>query len=90
MGLQQKYNDEDEKNMLDYAFPGDSPDLPIEQMHAIGAVLIDPYAKPHHCKITDFLNVYLVQPWLAEQSVEDVRLEENISKKEIKLGGEGF
>ncbi len=72
--------------MLDFAFPADHPELPTSDMHTITAVLIEPYSAPHHCRITDFLHIYLVQPWLAEQSVEDVRLEEKISAKELKLG----
>lgn len=84
--MQDKYNAEDEKNVLNYAFPNDHPDMPIEEMSSITAILIEEYIHPHHCHLKDFLSVYLVQPWLAEQSVEDVRLEETIMAKEVKLG----
>ena len=86
-GLQQKYDDEDELNLEYYGFPDDSPDLPFEKLAtAIKAEMIDPFTPGHHCKLVDFLKVYLVQPWLAEQSVEDVRFEEQIAAKELAVG----
>jgi hypothetical protein len=85
-GLQEKYDLEDENNMLSFGFPNDSPDLTIDKLKTIGAVMIEPYAPGHHCKVSDFLQVYLIQPWLAEQSVEDVRFEEQIAVKDLALG----
>uniref|UniRef100_A0A7S3GN15 EF-hand domain-containing protein n=1 Tax=Spumella elongata TaxID=89044 RepID=A0A7S3GN15_9STRA len=86
-GLQEKYDLEDTNNLADYGFPNDNPDLPIEQLHTIEAVMMETFNNAaKHCKLYDFLSVYLVQPWLAEQSVEDVRLEEQISQKELSVG----
>jgi hypothetical protein len=85
-GLQQKYDDEDELTLQSYGFPDDSPDLPVDKLQTITAVMIDTFSAPHHCKLADFLQVYLAQPWLAEQSVEDVRFEEQIAAKELAIG----
>lgn len=85
-GLQEKYDAEDDNNLQNYGFPEDHPDLPVDKMVTIKAVMIDTFSPGHHCKLTDFLQVYLVQPWLAEQSVEDVRFEEQIASKELGIG----
>ena len=85
-GLQQKFDDEDEQNMQAFGFPNDSPDLPVEKLCTIAVEMIDAFQPGHHCKLTDFLQVYLVQPWLADQSVEDVRFEEQIANKELVIG----
>lgn len=86
LGLQNKFNDEEERYTTLYAFPGDDANLPVERFNEIKAELIEPYKPSHHVKIHDFLQVYFVQPWLAEQAVADVRLEELISAKNIDQG----
>ena len=41
-------------------------------MERIEAALTEKYQPPSHCRIEDFLEVYLVQPWLAEQVYDKV------------------
>ena len=84
-GLQEKYDLEDTNNLTDFGFT-DSPDLVVSELNTIQAIMIETFSAGKHCKLYDFLSVYLVQPWLAEQSVEDVRLEEQISQKELSVG----
>ncbi len=86
VGLQNKFNDEDETNKAAYIFPADDPDFTTDQLVAIDCQLLDPYVHPKHIQIVDFLQIYLVQPWLAEQAVGDVRLEEQAKKIEIERG----
>lgn len=86
LGLQQKYDEEDEANVDLFSFPNDDPDLPVQDMHKISATILNKYVPISHFKLSDFLDVYMMQPWLALQSVEDVRLEERISSLELKLG----
>ena len=57
VSLQNKYNDEDELNIEAYGFPGDDPNLSMDDMIGIGAVLIEPYRAPAHCKVNAFLQV---------------------------------
>lgn len=86
LGLQNKFNEEEDRYTTLYAFPGDDVQLPVERYDEIKTELIDQYKAPHHIKIHDVLQVYFVQPWLAEQAVADVRLEELIAAKEIDKG----
>ncbi len=86
VGLQAKFNDEDDKNAATFIFPGDSPDLLVKDFILIECRMLDPYSHPKHVQITDFLDIYLVQPWLAEQAVGDVRLEEIARQAEIDRG----
>jgi len=74
--LERLFNEEDEENLDVAAFPADSPDLPIEQMHIIHAEIFDTYSPEKHYKISDFIQVLFSQPWIAEQAVEDIQLEE--------------
>jgi len=85
-GLQTKFDDEDTANMEHYGFPNDHPDLPVSSFPRIAAEPILRYTPGHHCQLADFLNVYLVQPWLVEQSIEDVRFEEQIAAKQLSMG----
>lgn len=41
---------------------------------------------PHHVKMHEFLQCYLVQPWLAELAVQDVRCEEGLTLQAIEAG----
>lgn len=83
-GLQKKYDDEDDRNISLYGFPNDSPELEVSQMSTIQASMIEHFVPSKHCTLTDFLSVYLIQPWLSEQSIEDVRIEETISSMELR------
>jgi hypothetical protein len=49
-GLQNKFNIEDEKNILSYGFPNDTPELPLNEFHNITAVLTDKFEPPKHFK----------------------------------------
>ena len=86
VGLQGKFAEEDDRNNLAYVFPGDSPELKVTEFILITAKLLDPYTHPKNISLEDFLDVYLVQPWLAEQAVGDVRLEEEARKCDIEKG----
>jgi len=85
-GLQEKFDAEDTANLEHFGFPNDDPDLPVEKFPSITAEPIEVYSASHHCRLADFLKVYLVQPWLAEQSVEDVRMEEQITAQQLSIG----
>jgi len=86
VALQAKFNDEDDKNATQFVFPGDNPDLLVKDFIIIECKLLEPYSHPKNLKFTDFLDIYLVQPWLAEQAVGDVRLEEIARQAEIDRG----
>lgn len=86
VALQQRYDDHDTANMTLYAFVNDRPDLPVDEMAKIGVVLLDRFLPTSHFAVADYLKVYFLQPWLAIQSVEDIRYEERINMKELKLG----
>ena len=88
LGLQAKLTEEDDRMMQLYSFPNDSPELTLNQYHQIekDVCLMDPFVPPHHFKLETFLHVYYVQPWLAEEAVKDVRLEESIRRKAIEKG----
>ena len=86
VGLQNKFNEEDTLNQVMFIFPSDDPEFTTDQLIAIDCQLLDPYHHPKHIKLEDFLQIYLVQPWLAEQAVGDVRLEESVKKIEIDKG----
>lgn len=85
VALQAKFDEEDATNLQLYAFPNDRLDMLPEEMHTIEAVVLDAFQPSHHCSLMDFMRVYLVQPWLAQQSVEDVRLEESIASKQLQV-----
>ncbi len=88
LGLQAKLNEEDDRMMQLYSFPNDSPELTLDEFYKIekDVCLIDPFVGPHHFKLETFMHVYYVQPWLAEEAVKDVRLEEAIRRKFIEKG----
>jgi hypothetical protein len=69
-----------------YLFPADDPEFTVEQFTLIDCQLQAPYKPPKHIQLEDFLRIYLVQPWLAEQAVGDVRLEEEAKKIDIARG----
>ncbi len=86
VALQEKFNDEDDRNSAHYVFPTDNPELTVGQFILITAQMLEPYEHPKNITLTEFLDIYLVQPWLAEQAVGDVRLEELARKAEIEKG----
>lgn len=85
-GLQDKFDNEEQKNTLLYGFPTDKLDLSVENFQEITAVLVERFVAPPHIKIEEFFTVFMVQPWLAEHTVGDVRIEEEVTKNEILMG----
>lgn len=45
---------------------------------------------PRHIEVKDFTTVYLIQPWLGEEALLDVRIEEDITALEVKLDKANF
>jgi hypothetical protein len=39
-----------------------------------------------HISVGHFLKVYYLQPWISQHAIDDIRYEERISGKEVKLG----
>ena len=85
LGFQSKLNDEDDRMMALYTFPEDDPDLGVRDFYKITAEILDPFSPPHHFKISTFMSVYFVQPWMADEAVKDA-LEESIRRKQIEKG----
>ena len=68
--------------MVSYAaFPTDRPDLSAEQMNEITCELLDPYVARKNFKVSEFLTIFLAQPWLVEQALNDVKLEEGLKTR---------
>lgn len=86
VAIQQRHDDHDGANLTQYAFLNDRPDLPVDEMCNIDVVLLDKFVPSKHFAVADYLKVYFLQPWLAIQSVEDIRYEERINMKGLKLG----
>ncbi len=87
VALQGKYDEQEKKNVMLYSFPGDSPDLSIDDMKNINCILLDTYDdRKSHIDITHFLKVYYLQPWITSDAVDDIRFEERMTGKELKLG----
>jgi hypothetical protein len=84
LALQEKLNTEDELALSVVAYPDDDPKLPPEKMPAtIKAVLLEKFHATSHFQIGDFLNIFLIQPWLSTQAVGDVRIEDDITMKAL-------
>lgn len=86
VGLQAKYNAEDEYHAAHVGFPNDSVErTSMKDMRAIEAQLLEPFRPQPHLKLETFMGAFLVQPWQAQKAVEDVRQEENIRTRELAL-----
>lgn len=83
-GLQKKLNDEDETNQLYYGFPTDHPGLPVSDFHQITAQLLDNFSPHGHFNITEYISIYMAQPWLADMATADVKFEEQIRTTELQ------
>ncbi len=74
----------DATSLMYYAFPNDSPDLTVEQLSSIQVVLLDPFSPSVHIYVHQFLKIYLLQPWLLQECIDDIRFEERINNKLVR------
>ena len=84
-GLENKFNHEEELQVKLAAFPTDRVDLGPHDMHTITAELIDQYHTHKNFKVSNFISIFLAQPWLVQEAMDDVKLEENMRFKELEL-----
>eukprot|EP00981_Chlorochromonas_danica_P006633 scaffold1446_cov175-Ochromonas_danica.AAC.11 len=82
--LQEMLDAFDQHNISLYAFPNDSPDLAIDQLPKIEIVLLEPYEGGRHLLVQTFVLIYLLQPWIVSQCVDDIRYEERINSKTVR------
>lgn len=86
IGLDDKLEAEDDKNIDIASFPTDSIDLSVPEMPTtITAKLLETHEKKKHFDLKEFLNVILSQPWLAKQAIEDVHIEEQLRSIELQV-----
>ena len=86
IALQDKLSAETQAMLEVAAFPTDDPRLlPDDMLTNIQAVLLNKAKQSSHFRLGDFIRIYLVQPWLSKQAVEDIRLEEDIAMKDIAV-----
>ena len=85
IGLESKYNTEEEILVSIASFPNDEVDLSTEEMPKITAKLIENYDPSKNFQISDFLSIFLGQPWLVQEALDDVKLEEDLKSKELEL-----
>jgi hypothetical protein len=83
--LREKHDAHDQRLLSTCAFPRDQPDLSVQDMRNIDCHLLDSFRPTKHIDVSEFLHVFVLQPWLATESVEDIRYEERIASKEIRL-----
>ena len=76
LAIQAKMTEEDEQASGHYGFPDDKPDLLYTQLPTIEASMVEKFVPAKHCKFQDLTYVYHSQPWLAEEAVKDVRIED--------------
>ena len=78
IAFQQNVLEEEERAQGAYSFPEGSLDFNVTELHKTVAELVEPFAPTRHVKLTDITSVYFSQPWLAEEAVKDVRIEEEL------------
>ena len=76
LAIQAKMTEEDEQASGHYGFPDDKPDLLYTQLPTVEASMVEKFVPAKHCKFQDLTYVYHSQPWLAEEAVKDVRIED--------------
>jgi hypothetical protein len=67
-----------------FSFPSDDTNFTIKDLPKISAVIQEPFKPPKHCKIQDLMDVFFTQPWLAEEGLKDLRVEEEIMNEKIR------
>lgn len=85
IGLESKYNTEEETLVSIASFPNDRVDLLTEDMESITARLIENHCPGKNFQVSEFLSIFLGQPWLVQEALNDVRLEEDLKSKELEL-----
>jgi hypothetical protein len=86
MGLDNRFEEEDQKYLEIATFPTDHPEMEAEDMPTkITAVIIDKHVPKKHFDLKLFIDVLNSQPWMAKQAIEDVHLEETLRSKELGL-----
>ena len=85
VGLEDKYNTEEEILVSVASFPTDAVDLPTEEMEKITATLIESHNPGKNFDTSEFLSIFLGQPWLVQEALNDVKLEEDLKSKELEL-----
>lgn len=78
VSLLKMYDDDDRDHMLYFAYPGDNPKYSISELKNIQAVVLHPFKPPPHCKVSDVTKVYYSSPWLLEDIINDLRLEDKL------------
>lgn len=85
VGLETKFNKEEETLITMASFPTDRVDLKVEEMNEITCELIEHFTPHKNFKVSEFLAIYLGQPWLIEQALDDVKMEEALKTKNLEL-----
>lgn len=85
VGLEVKFNAEEEEMVRIAAFPTDRVELKVNEMHEITAELLNKHTSHRNFKMGDFYAIFVAQPWIVVEAVEDVRLEEEIKTMELEL-----
>lgn len=78
VSFQQNILEEDERAQGAYSFPEGSLDFLACDLHKTEAEMVEPFTPSRHVTLTDITSVYFSQPWLAEEAVKDVRVEEEL------------
>jgi hypothetical protein len=86
LGLDERLGEEDRRYIDIAAFPDDADTLEPHQMpKKIKALLVDTFVERKHFDTKSFLDIVMSQPWMANQALEDVHLEEDLRTKELHL-----
>lgn len=86
LGLDVRLGEEDKRYIDIAAFPDDADTLEPHQMpKRIKALLVDKFVSRKHFDLRNFLDIVMAQPWMANQALEDVHLEEDLRVKELQL-----
>lgn len=86
IGLDNRFEEEDNKYLEIASFPTDDPEMKPEDMpEKITALIIDKHVPKKHFDLKSFIDVLNSQPWMAKQAIEDVHLEETLRSKELSL-----
>ena len=86
IGLDGRLGEEDKRYIDIAAFPDDADSLEPHQMpKKIKAQLVDKFVPRKHFDINSFMDIVMSQPWMANQALEDVHLEEELRTRELHL-----
>lgn len=86
LGLDERLTQEDSAYIDIAAFPNDADHLKAHEMpDKIKAQLVERFIGRKHFDLKNFIDVIMSQPWMANQAMEDVHLEEEFRLKELHL-----